>query len=70
MNIPPPKTLYIVVPCYNEELVLHETANRLLSKLVTLVLGHKVTEDSRIIFVDDGSKDKTWKIISDLFFRY
>ena len=65
MNVPP-KTLYIVVPCYNEELVLNETASRLLSKIHALIEEKKVTESSRIVFVDDGSKDKTWKVIGEL----
>lgn len=66
MTVSFPKTLYIVVPCYNEELVLPETANRLMSKIHTLLEEKKVAESSRIVFVDDGSKDKTWEVISDL----
>ncbi len=59
-------TLYFVVPCYNEEEVLPETSKRLLEKLNELVARGDVSDDSRILFVDDGSKDKTWQIISAL----
>lgn len=59
-------TLYIVVPCYNEEKVLPVTAPMFLSKIEELVANDKISDDSRIMFVNDGSKDKTWDIISDL----
>lgn len=55
--------LYIVVPCYNEEEVLPETSKRLKAKLSDLVAAGKVSEDSRVLFVDDGSKDRTWEMI-------
>jgi len=58
--------LYIVVPCYNEEEVLPETSKRLNIKLNTLIEGGKISKESRILFVDDGSKDKTWQLIYDL----
>ncbi len=58
--------LYIVVPCYNEEEVLPETAKRLGAKLNDLILGGKVSPKSRIMFVNDGSKDKTWQLIEEL----
>ena len=58
--------LYIVVPCYNEEEVLPETAKRLRAKMRTLIDAGKVSPNSRILFVNDGSKDKTWDIISSL----
>lgn len=58
--------LYLVVPCYNEEQVLPETSKRLLEKIRNMVAKEKISENSRIIFVDDGSKDKTWEIISAL----
>ena len=64
-----PCTLYIVVPCYNEEEVLPETSRRLKDKLETLMAAGKITPDSRILFVNDGSKDKTWEIISGLHAR-
>lgn len=57
-------TVYFVVPCYNEEEVLPETIKRLNDKLQSLIKSGKATEDSRMLFVDDGSKDKTWSIIS------
>ena len=58
--------LYIVVPCYNEEEVLPETSRRLKDKLVSLMAGGKVSEKSRILFVNDGSRDRTWELISEL----
>lgn len=60
------KTLYIVVPCYKEEAVLPETSKRLREKMHTLMETGKVSEKSRIMFVNDGSKDKTWEIIQRL----
>lgn len=57
-------TLYIVIPCYNEEEVLHETAKRLSAKLNSL--NKKISKQSRIVFVNDGSKDRTWEIIKSL----
>ncbi|MEG1857268.1 MAG: glycosyltransferase family 2 protein [Pseudoflavonifractor sp.] len=59
-------TLYIVVPCYNEEEVLPETSKRLGQKLLQLMEAGKISRDSRILFVNDGSKDGTWGMISDL----
>lgn len=62
MNKP---VLYIVVPCYNEEEVLPETSKRLKVKLSDLIVAGKVSEDSRVLFVDDGSKDRTWEMIRE-----
>ena len=59
-------TLYIVVPCYKEEEVLPETSKRLREKLHALMKAGKISEQSRILFVNDGSKDRTWEIISEL----
>ena len=59
------KTLYMVVPCYNEQEVLPETAKRLLEKLQSLVLKNKIADNSRIMFVNDGSKDNTLFILRD-----
>ena len=59
-------TLYIVVPCYNEEEVLPETAKRLRAKLEQLMAEGKISPDSRVMFVNDGSRDRTWDIISRL----
>lgn len=61
-----PDILYIVVPCYNEEAVLPETSKRLKEKLTGLIEGEKVSEKSRILFVNDGSKDRTWELICQL----
>ncbi len=58
--------LYIVVPCYNEEEVLPETSRRLRDKLRGMMAAGTISERSRILFVNDGSKDKTWEIISSL----
>lgn len=60
------KTLYLVVPCYNEEEVLNETAKRLLEKIESMMSNDMVSKDSKILFVNDGSKDKTWSIIEEL----
>ncbi len=59
-------TLYVVIPCYNEEEVLYETAKRLKEKTDTLISKGKIAENSKIIFVNDGSKDCTWEIIQKL----
>lgn len=60
------KTLYIVVPCYKEEEVLPETSKRLKAKMLELMKAEKISKDSRVMFVNDGSKDRTWEIISQL----
>ena len=59
-------TLYIVIPCYNEEEVLPETSKRLLEKYHQLIQDEKITTKSRIVLVDDGSKDRTWEMIEEL----
>ncbi|MDY4413688.1 MAG: glycosyltransferase family 2 protein [Ruminococcus sp.] len=59
-------TLYLVIPCYNEEEVLPETSSQLKKKIVSLMAKGKISAQSRIVFVNDGSKDKTWEIISKL----
>lgn len=58
--------LYIVVPCYNEQEVLRETAGRLRKKLGELTAAGIITADSRVLFVDDGSRDDTWRMIEEL----
>ena len=58
--------LYLVVPCYNEEEVLPETARRLAAKFDNLIGNGKISPESKVVFVDDGSKDKTWEIIEGL----
>ena len=59
-------TLYVVVPCYKEEEVLPETSKRLKAKLTALIAQGKISPRSRILFVNDGSKDRTWPIIEEL----
>ncbi|MGI5893010.1 MAG: glycosyltransferase family 2 protein [Candidatus Merdivicinus sp.] len=59
-------TLYLVIPCYNEEAVLPETSRRLGEKFDFLFQAGKISADSRILFVDDGSRDKTWSMIAEL----
>ena len=61
------KILYLVVPCYNEEAVLYETAKRLSDRLKGMISSGLVSEESKILFVNDGSKDKTWPIIEALY---
>lgn len=58
--------LYIVIPCYNEESVLPITSPIFLEKLTQLIAANKISSHSRILLVDDGSRDKTWSIIQDL----
>lgn len=60
------KTLYLVVPCYNEEEVLPETTKRLIVKFNNLINEQRIGELSRIVYVNDGSKDKTWTIIEEI----
>ena len=58
--------LYVVVPCYNEEEVLPITSTEFLTELRNLIDKGKISEDSKILYVNDGSKDKTWEIICRL----
>ncbi len=60
------KLLTIIVPCYNEEKVLPVTAPMFLDELTTLIEKGKISDDSRVMFVNDGSKDATWSIICQL----
>ena len=60
------KTLYVVVPCYKEEAVLPETAKRLKEKMTALIGAGKISDASRVMFVNDGSSDRTWEIIAEL----
>ncbi len=64
------KILTIVVPCYNEEEVLHETVRRLSDKLSRLVSSGRCSAESRILFVDDGSRDRTWELIEQYHQEY
>lgn len=59
-------TLYLAVPCYNEEEVLYDTTEKLLAKFGQLLSQGKISGDSRIMYIDDGSKDRTWEIICEL----
>ena len=58
--------LYFVIPCYNEEQVLPETSGLFLAKLNAMIDSGKISPESRVMFVNDGSKDTTWDIISSL----
>ena len=58
--------LYIVIPCYNEQEVLPITAPMFLDKIKTLAAAGKISDESRVLFVNDGSKGRTWEIIEDL----
>ena len=58
--------LYIVIPCYNEEEVLPVTSGLFLEKIKSLIASGKVAPESRVMFVNDGSKDRTWEIIQEL----
>ena len=58
--------LFIVIPCYNEQEVLPITAPMFLEKINSLSAAGKISADSRVLFVNDGSKDRTWEIISEL----
>lgn len=59
-------TLYIVIPCYNEEEVLPKTAPLFEGKIRDLIAADKISDKSRVLFVDDGSRDTTWSIIESL----
>lgn len=58
--------LFVVIPCYNEEEVLHETTKRLKEKLNKLIKDEVISKDSMVMYVNDGSKDKTWEIIKEI----
>jgi glycosyltransferase involved in cell wall biosynthesis len=64
--VPVVPRLAVVVPCYNEEAVLPETARRLTALLQEMMVSESVTADSQIVFVDDGSRDRTWELIESL----
>ena len=61
-----PGKLMVVIPCYNEEEVLPETSRRLVDKMAALVEKGLIAQDSRVLLVDDGSRDRTWELISAL----
>ena len=56
------KIIYMVVPCYNEEEVLDETTKQLSDKLQKLIDAGEISEKSRILYVNDGSKDQTYRL--------
>ena len=58
--------LYIVIPCYNEEAVIRETAKQVAMKMQQLYEKELISEKSKVLFVDDGSKDMTWPMIEAL----
>ena len=60
------KKIAVLIPCYNEELCIEQTSKRLLEVLVMLINQGKITNDSYLYFIDDGSTDKTWDIIEYL----
>ncbi len=66
MKHPSQPVLYIVIPCYNEQEVLPITAPLFLQKIEQLAAAGSISPDSRILFVNDGSRDKTWEIICNL----
>ncbi|PJI10537.1 MULTISPECIES: glycosyltransferase family 2 protein [Clostridium] len=57
--------LYLVIPCYNEESVLNETAKRLKEKMTTIIENSLISDKSKVMFVNDGSKDNTWNMIEE-----
>jgi glycosyltransferase involved in cell wall biosynthesis len=61
-----PEKLYMVVPCYNEQEVLRETAKQLKAKYTALISSGLISPESRVVFVNDGSSDQTWNIIKEL----
>ncbi len=60
------KTLYVVIPCYNEEEVLEETTKRLKEKMGKLIKDKKISNKSKVMYVNDGSKDNTWELIKKI----
>lgn len=65
MSMQNDKILYLVIPCYNEEAVIVETGTRLIAKMNHLISDKKISQNSRIVFVNDGSKDSTWNSIKE-----
>ena len=59
-------SVYFVIPCYNEQDCLKETTKRLEAKIAELIKAKKINSSSKIVYIDDGSKDKTWNIIESL----
>ena len=59
--------LYVVIPCFNEEMVIRETTKRLKEKLTTLMSKKIISKESKVMYVDDGSTDKTWDLIEEIY---
>ena len=59
-------TVFLAIPCYNEQEVLPETSKQLKEKMNSLINSGKISDKSRIVFINDGSADNTWQIISEL----
>ena len=59
-------SLYIVIPCYNEELVIEETTKQLEGKMQELINNNIISDKSKVMYVNDGSKDKTWDLIEKI----
>ena len=62
--------LYIVIPCYNEEEVLEETTRQLKIKMESLIKSKEISSKSKVMYVNDGSKDKTWELIKKINTRF
>ena len=60
------KILYVVIPCYNEEEVIKETTKRIKEKMISLIKEEKISKQSKVMFVNDGSTDKTWELIENI----
>lgn len=58
--------LYVIIPCFNEEEVLNITYDTYINEINLLINNNKISEDSRLVYIDDGSKDSTWEIICGL----
>ncbi len=58
--------LYVVIPCYNEEEVLNETIKIMKKKMNELIKKKEISKDSKVMFVNDGSSDKTWQMIEEV----
>ena len=58
--------LYVVIPCYNEEEVLPETTKQLKEKMTKLIKSNKIAKESKVMYVNDGSKDRTWELIKEI----
>ena len=61
-----PPILYITIPCYNEEQCIKETTKRLSNKISHLISEKKIDKKSKVVYIDDGSKDQTWNIIEKI----